>query len=78
MNESDYTLYSLNVQLLALPPKIGATVTVNEDGSYTMFVNKNITYESQKKAALHELEHVKRGHFLYNKSADELELETNE
>ncbi len=58
-----------------MPLKIHATVCNNEDDSYTIFVNKNLSAETQKRAALHELEHIKRGDLGSDQTADEIEVE---
>lgn len=67
------TLDDINVQLVKMPCKIDAAVTANEDGSYTMFVNRNISAEQQKEAVMHELRHINCGDFFCDKDADEIE-----
>ncbi|NLV98142.1 MAG: hypothetical protein GX043_12570 [Desulfovibrionales bacterium] len=69
------TLDDINLQLVKMPCNIEAAVTTNNDGSYTVFVNKNISVEQQKEAILHELRHIERGDFLCNEGADEIEYQ---
>lgn len=63
------------LQLIKMPCKIKAAVTANDDGSYTIFLNKNHSYETLRSAAEHELRHIQNGD-LHNKelTADELEM----
>lgn len=68
MNDHD-----LNVQLIKMPCKIKATVTVNDDDSYTIFLNKNISAEQQRAAALHELRHIARGDLFSEDSVEGIE-----
>lgn len=67
------TLDDINLQMIKMPCKIKAAVTANEDGSYTLFVNKNISAEQQKEAVLHELRHIERGDLFCEEDADEIE-----
>ncbi len=53
-----------NVQLIRFPTtKVHEAVTPNEDGSVTIFIDKNITYEEQKKRLLHALKHIQGNDF---------------
>lgn len=67
--------HDINVQFIRLPSRIQAMVTANEDDSYTIFLNKNHSYETLRSAAEHELRHIQNGD-LHNKelTADELEM----
>lgn len=50
----DYT-----VQLIALPGrKTNEAVTLNEDGSYTIFIDVKLNAERQKEAFLHAMKHI--------------------
>lgn len=42
---------------------ISETVTKNDDGSYTIFLNARFSYEQQKKAYNHALCHIQRNDF---------------
>lgn len=67
------TFDDVNMQLIKMPCKIRAAVTVNDDGSYTLFVNKNISIEQQREAVLHELRHIENGDLFCEDTADEIE-----
>lgn len=59
MNDVDY-----NVQLIGFPTsKIHEAVTPNEDGSVTIFIDKNMTFEAQKKSFWHAMRHLKDDDF---------------
>lgn len=50
----DYT-----VQLISFPTvKVHEAVTPNEDGSVTIFIDKNMTFEAQKERFLHAMKHL--------------------
>lgn len=63
----------INFHFVRMPCKIKATVTVNEDDSYTIFVNDRHSIETQRRAALHELRHIRHGDLLSGLPADEIE-----
>ena len=54
---------TLNVHLIDLPVKVKETVSENEDGSYSIFLNSRHTYETQMKSYMHALEHIKENDF---------------
>lgn len=56
-----------------LPFHIRALTHENEDGSYTILINRNISSERQKEAVLHELTHIKGNDFSAEIQADLLE-----
>lgn len=43
--------------------KVNEAVTENEDGSYTIFVNKNLCESKQISAVSHALSHIKNNDF---------------
>lgn len=50
----------VNVILLDFPnAKEKEVVTLNEDGTYTVFINSRLSYEAQLKAYDHALRHIK-------------------
>lgn len=49
--------------LVDMPYGIGGHCNCNPDGSYTICINARWGYEEQKKAYLHELEHIKGNDF---------------
>lgn len=53
-----------HVELIGFPSgKVHEAVTLNEDGSYTIFLDKNSTIEAQRKRFLHALKHIKKSDF---------------
>lgn len=56
-----------------LPYHVRALTHENEDGSYTILINKNISLELQKEAVLHELTHIHGNDFSRDIQADLLE-----
>lgn len=48
-----------NVQLITFPTsKVKETVTLNADGSYTIFIDVNLNAERQKESFLHAMKHI--------------------
>lgn len=64
-----------NVQVLDFHNSTGATHTMNEDGSYTIFVNARLTKERQEIAYWHEIEHIKNEDIQAYLDADSVEFE---
>lgn len=59
MTDVDY-----NIQLIGFPtPKVHEAVTPNEDGSVTIFLDKNMTFEAQQKRFLHAMKHLRENDF---------------
>lgn len=56
-----------------LPYHVRALTHENEDGSYTILINKNISLELQKDAVLHELPHIAGNDFSADEQATLLE-----
>ena len=53
-----------HVELIKFPSgKTHEAVTINEDGSATIFLNKNDTQEMQRKRFFHALQHLRKGDF---------------
>lgn len=66
-----------NVQLIAFPSgKVKETITLNEDGSYTIFIDVNLNAERQKESLLHAMKHI-IGEDFAKRNADDIELSTH-
>ena len=66
-----------NVQLIRFPTtKVHEAVTPNEDGSVTIFIDKNMTFEEQKKRLLHALQHI-QGNDFEKESVQEIESDAH-
>ena len=67
--------YDINVQMMDLKSsKIKETVTENDDGSYTIFLNSRFTQEQLKDAYIHAIGHITRDDFNKHNSADTIEF----
>jgi hypothetical protein len=57
-------LIDYNIQLVAFPSgKVHEAVTPNTDGSVTIFLDKNSTFENQQKRFLHVMKHLEGDDF---------------
>lgn len=56
-----------------LPVRIRALTQVNDDGSYTIIINARCSWEMQKRAVLHELNHIDGNDFSADVQADLIE-----
>lgn len=56
-----------------MPFHVRALTHKNDDGSYTIIINKNISTERQKEAVLHELTHIEGNDFSTESQATLLE-----
>ena len=62
------------VHLLDFPStSVKETVTCNEDGSYSIFINAKLNQEQQNDAYMHALKHILRLDFESNSSVGRLE-----
>ena len=53
-----------HVELIKFPSgKVHEAVTQNEDGSVTIFLDKNATHETQSKCFYHALRHIEENDF---------------
>lgn len=54
--------------------KIKEAVTVNEDGSYTIFIESSLSREEQKNECFHALNHIYNDDFFTNRAINYIEL----
>ena len=54
---SDYYVY-----LIPLPHAVHGFITPNDDDSYTIYINQNLSLEQRLDALKHELKHLTEGH----------------
>ena len=59
-----------NVYYVDFPTKVHEMVTLNEDGSYSIFINGRLSHAAQLKAYKHALNHIRNDDFY--KPIDEL------
>lgn len=69
INNVDY-----QVRLVPLGHGTKETVVLNEDGSYTIFIEPALSREEQQQAFLHAMKHICNGDFCMENSADLLEI----
>ena len=55
--------HDLTIVFLALPMNVDGVITVNDDCSYTAFINNKKCPDRQAQAYKHALEHIKNGDF---------------
>lgn len=67
--DSDY----INVQILDFGNSIPAAVTINDDGSFSIFLNARLSYERRLEAYLHEMRHIQNQDFYGDMSVEEME-----
>ena len=66
-----------HVELIKFPSsKTHEAVTINEDGSATIFLDQNDIKEQQQKSFLHALRHLHKGDF-YKESVQMVEAEAH-
>lgn len=63
----------INIYFLDMPCKIGATVILEYDGTYSVYLNSRLTFERQKQSLIHEIRHIKNDDFFSTLSATEIE-----
>lgn len=65
----DYT-----VRVIQFPVNtVGGMVIPNDDGSFSVYINANLSLQRQKEALKHELDHINDGDFYNGKSIEEIE-----
>lgn len=52
------------IHFVALPTTVHGLVTQDKNGFFDIYINQNIGIIEQKKAIMHEFEHIERGDFL--------------
>lgn len=50
------------IRFLAMPLHVEGCVTPNEDGSFDIYLNSNLTEQQRLRALDHELAHIKKDH----------------
>lgn len=46
------------VRLVDLPPRVGGMVSMDDEGFYNVYINSRLTWERQREALRHELDHI--------------------
>lgn len=63
-----------NVIFMKLP--VNATTAANDDGSYTIFINVNLSDQKRLESYLHELRHISNGDF-YKDNVQQIEYDAH-
>lgn len=53
--------------------RVGGMVMPNDDGSFSVYINANLSQERKKEALDHELEHIEDDDFYNDKPIEEVE-----
>lgn len=69
--------YDINTFIIDFENSIPATVTINEDGSFSIFLNARLSYEQRMQAYLHEMRHIQKNDFFTHNTVNEKELYNN-
>jgi len=62
------------VHFIKLPDDVRSCVTLNEDDTYSIFIDDRLSCAQQWIAFVHEMKHILRGDFSSDRTADELEI----
>ena len=65
------------VRLMRLPRRVNGFVTIDEDGLYNIYINKDLTKELQERTLKHELAHIRLNHFYLEMPTELREKEAN-
>ena len=63
------------LRLAPLPARVNAVTVVDNNGDFNIYVNEALSFEEQRRAYRHELEHIRRSHLFVNKPVKECEEE---
>lgn len=69
---TDYIFEDIGVHLIDMDTAIHEQVVLNEDGSYSIFLNARLNYEARMKAYQHALLHIANDDF-YKEDVDDIE-----
>lgn len=61
------------VRLTKFPNKIKGYTALDDDGNYNVYINCNLSADTQYKAFRHELEHISEKHWDYKVDVDQAE-----
>lgn len=58
---------------MTMPGDVLATVSVDEDGYASIFINEQLAPEARKRAFMHELRHIRRGDMYNDHTIEDVE-----
>lgn len=65
---------NINTVMANMPTKIRAYTVANQDNTYTVVLNSNLTFEQNKASYKHELYHINNGDYDDNRRIERLEI----
>lgn len=69
-------MQTIIVRFIPMPPTVHADTRRDANGDYNVYINSLLSADMQAEAYLHELEHIRRGHFdQEGRPVEELEQE---
>ncbi len=67
----------ITVQHVDFPLGVKGVVVLNDDESYSIYINSNVSEDEQARALRHELAHIRLDHFHQDRPIQELEAEAD-
>ena len=61
------------VRIVPFPCAVGGMVIPNDDGTYNVYINANLSNQRQRKAFIHELMHIERGDLYSSAPIEEID-----
>ena len=62
---------------LKLPPKVRGVTVIDKDSNFNVYINTQLSFETQEKAKKHELTHIIKDHFYDCEPVIHNEMEAN-
>jgi hypothetical protein len=62
---------------IELPLTVKGVTVLDSDGNFNVYINTLLSYDTQQKAARHEIRHIKKDHFYDFNPVVHNELEAN-
>lgn len=70
-------LGEIYIRGIELPLKVKGITVLDSDGNFNVYINILLSQDTQRKAAIHEIKHIKREHFYDVNPVIYNELEAN-
>ena len=67
-------MISYQIVMINMPGKVNECVTLNEDDSYTIFINDSLSPDSKREALLHAFRHINSDDFYIEGNVNEIEM----
>lgn len=63
------------VRFVPFPPRVRGLVEPNDDGTFSVYINSNLSYFMQQETYEHELRHIVLDHLYVEKDIEDIEAE---